>query len=330
ATPHCSSFEATSASSPRCSRRCAASSRRARCIRCRPSRNTASCAAAGSASGASRAVTRSILEVGTPSLEMEKRIFLAIVISIALLWGWAALAPKLFPELAKKPVPTKPAIEKTTTAVPSATPAPAKAATVPAIVAAATAPVKAERVLLTVIDKPEYRAVLSNRGAELVSFKLKKYHDKHSKQPVELVKARETQRADYPFAVEASDPAVAARLNTSLWSVAERDERGNRVIEYRYSDGRLSATKTFRFTTDPYLFQFSGSISPRVPYRIAIGPGIRTLLPEEEDTRVVTTGNGIVEHDGKFAIIRREKGDRIRVFPSVEYIGIADNYFLNV
>lgn len=266
---------------------------------------------------------------------MEKRIFLAIVISIALLWGWAALAPKLFPELAKKPVPAKPAIEKTTTAEPSATPAPATAATVPAVVpaeavAAPTAPVNAERVLLTVIDKPEYRAVISNRGAQLVSFKLKKYATKHTKQPVELVKAREPQRADYPFAVESSDPVVAARLNAALWSVTERQERGHRVIEYRYSDGRLSASKTFRFTTDPYLFQFSTSILPRVPYRIAIGPGIRTLLPEEEDTRVVTTGNGIVEVDGKFKIIAREKGDRVHIYQSPEYIGIADNYFLSV
>lgn len=261
---------------------------------------------------------------------MEKRIFLAIVISIALLWGWAALAPKLFPELAKKPAPAKPAIEKTTTAVPSAAPAPAKAATVPAIVPAATAPVQAERVLLTVIDKPEYTAVLSNRGAELVSFKLKKYADKHTRHPVELVKAREPQRTDYPFAVESSDHAAAARLNSSLWTVAERDERGNRVIEYRYSDGRLSATKTFRFTTDPYLLQFSSTVSPRIPYRIAIGPGIRTLAPEEQDTRVVTTGNGIVEVGGKFKIIAREKGDRVHIFDAVEYIGVADNYFLSV
>ena len=35
---------------------------------------------------------------------MEKRIFLAILISLGLLWGWAALAPKLFPELVKKPL----------------------------------------------------------------------------------------------------------------------------------------------------------------------------------------------------------------------------------
>ncbi len=34
---------------------------------------------------------------------MEKRIFAAVLVSIGLLWLWAALAPKLFPELAAPP-----------------------------------------------------------------------------------------------------------------------------------------------------------------------------------------------------------------------------------
>src|SRR5947209_17295747 len=71
-------------------------------------------AASGWACGVWRAAIRSILEVGTPSHDMEKRIFAAVLISIGLLWLWAALAPKLFPELAKKPAPPKPAVTSTT------------------------------------------------------------------------------------------------------------------------------------------------------------------------------------------------------------------------
>src|ERR1051325_2154621 len=261
---------------------------------------------------------------------MEKRIFRAIVISIAFLFVWATLAPKLFPELAKKPpAAAKPPIEKTTTAVPSATPAPAKGETVTAAATPATTPpIAGERVQLTIIDKPEYRAVLSNRGAQLVSFKLKNYAQKKNKQPVELVKARDRGRSDYPFLIQAHDQALASRLNTALYQVSERDERGQHVVEYRYSDGHTTATKSFRFSDQPYLFDFSIGVTPPVPYRVAIGPGIRTLDPEEEDSRIVTTGNGIVERDGKFRIIPREKGDKVRVFDQLEYIGLADNYFL--
>lgn len=261
---------------------------------------------------------------------MERRIFLAIVISIAFLWGWAALAPKLFPELAKKPVPAaKPAVEKTTTAVPSAAPAAPRAQTVVTAPApAAVSPVSAQAVQLTVIDKPEYRAVVSNRGGQLVSFRLKAYTQKHSKQPVELIKARGANRRDYPFAIQATDRALADRLNGALYSVTERNDRGAHVVEYRYSDGRTTATKSFRFSSQPYLFEFSINVTPPVPYRVAIGPGIRTLDPEEQDSRIVTTGNGVIEREGKFRIITREKGDPLRVFDSVEYLGIADNYFL--
>jgi len=265
---------------------------------------------------------------------MEKRIFLAIVISIAFLWGWAALAPKLFPELAKKPAPVaKPAATATTTtttAAPSGG-APASGAQVPAAEAAAapqSTPVAASSVQLTTIDKPEYTAVISNRGAQLVSFKLKKYEQKHSKQPVELVKARDPRRSDYPFSIQAPDRALAERLNTSLYTVSERDERGDHIVEYHYSDGRITAKKTFRFSPQPYLFNFDVALTPAVPYRLAIGPGLRTLDPEEQDSRIVTTGNGIVETDNKFRIITREKGDPLRVFTPLEYIGIADNYFL--
>lgn len=269
---------------------------------------------------------------------MEKRIFLAIVISIAFLFAWATLAPKLFPELAKKPEPVKPAVEKTTTATPPVTPAPATGQTVTAATPsvsstttpATTAPVAAERVQLTVIDKPEYTAVLSNRGAQLVSFKLKHYQQKHSKQQVELVKARDRGRSDYPFSFQAADQPWAVRMNTALYTVTERDERGEHVVEYRYSDGRTTTTKTFRFTQEPFLFDFAVNVVPPVPYRLAVGPGIRTLEPQEEDTQIVTTGNGVYEREGKFKIIPREKSPDVQVFDNVEYIGLADNYFLAV
>jgi YidC/Oxa1 family membrane protein insertase len=271
---------------------------------------------------------------------MEKRIFIAILISIAFLWLWAAVAPKLFPELAKKPEPPKP-VATTTTATtttggaagfsPTSTygglkPAPSSATPSPV----AAEPVAAERVQQTVIETSEYHAVLSNRGGQIISFKLKAYKRKGSTDPVDLVKAREPGRDDFPFFIQTPDQALNDRLNESLYAVSERTDRGQRVIEYRYSDGRTTATKTFRFGPQPYLFDFAIAVRPPVPYRVGIGPGIRTLGPEEVDTQVVSTGNGVVQRDGKFKVIGREKGSNVQPFPGIEYIGIEDNYFLTV
>ena len=270
---------------------------------------------------------------------MEKRIFVAIVLSIAVLVGWAWLAPKLFPELAKKPAPPTPAVTSTTTTTSGAAAAPAAVSSssapstvtpaTPAGEAPAAPPIAAASVQNTVIDKPLYRAVVSNRGGQLLSFELKKYPHKKTKRPENLVKRRAPGRLDYPFFLETPDRATQDRLNSALYSVTDVNERGQRVLQYRYSDGKTTVTKIFRFGEE-YLFDYSVTISPPQPFRVSIGPGIRTLGPDEQDTQVVITGNGVYQQDGKFKTIARDKGERVKPLPGVEFVGIEDNYFLTL
>jgi YidC/Oxa1 family membrane protein insertase len=267
---------------------------------------------------------------------MERRIFLAVVISLALLWSWAALAPKLFPELARPEKPATSTAARTTTTGTSATIAPT-APTAPAphdsgtlaqsVIAAHATPVAANAMTVTTVDTPEFIALFSNRGAQLTSFRLKHYKAK-TFGLVELVKARDPQRTDFPFSIEAADANLARRLNTALYQVTDRSEGVTRVLEYRYTgaDG-VSATKTFRIGSE-FLFQFASSVSPAVPYRIVIGPGIRTLDPAEKDTQIVITGNGVVQREDSLKVIRREKSDRVNLYENLDYIGIEDNYFL--
>ncbi len=291
------------------------------------------CVVCGLASDASLIAIRSTLEVGTPSLEMEKRTFLAVLISIVVLWTWAAIAPKLFPDLVKKPVPPKPAATSVSKGAAATGTAPAVEA--PAVVAAVSAPVPtptqpmvAEAVQESTVDTRDFIARFSNRGAQLVSFQLKKYRT-NTGELVELVKARDPQRSDFPFAIEAKNLALAQRLNTALYTVNDRVEKGARVIEYRYAANGVSAAKTFRIR-DEYQFDFAVSVAPAIPYRIAIGPGIRTLGAEERDTQFFTTGNGVMQREGKLTILPREKTDRISIIDGVQFVGIEDNYFLAV
>ena len=272
---------------------------------------------------------------------MEKRIFLAVVISIALLGLWSWALPKFFPELAKKPEPAKVA---TTTTSPDNAPASATAtagttstapATIPATsltAAPPAAPVVATRVQTSTIDTTAFTAVFSNQGAQLVSFRLKNYKRKDNPQlDVDLVRHRTPDRRDYPFMIVGRDAALAARLNAALYTVTDRTDRGVRVLEYRYSDGRVTATKTFRFDpARPYLFDFSTNVTPPTPYRVEIGPGIANFGAKDVDSAAVITGNGVVQSEGEFEVIPREKGDRVQEFPAIDYIGLEDNYFLTV
>jgi YidC/Oxa1 family membrane protein insertase len=262
---------------------------------------------------------------------MEKRTFLAVLISIALLWTWAAIAPKLFPDLVKKPAPARPATSttapsKSATASTTPTAAPAAAVAVPAVPTAQSQPIVATSAQETTVNAPDFIAVFSNRGAELVSFQLKKYR-MNAGQFVELVKARDPRRSDFPFAIESKDLALAQRLNTALYTVNDRVEKGVHVIEYRYSANGVSAAKTFRVGSE-FQFDFAVSVAPAIPYRIAVGPGIRTLSADERDTQFFTTGNGVMQREDKLKILPREKSDRISIFDGVQFVGIEDNYFL--
>ncbi|GAC1437252.1 MAG: membrane protein insertase YidC [Thermoanaerobaculia bacterium] len=271
---------------------------------------------------------------------MEKRIFAAIAISVALLWIWAAIAPRIFPELARKPpapvsvpatartLPARPGPPAATASATTSTLAPVPS-TPPADVAPIV-PVAEASVIATTVDTPEFVAVFSNRGAQLVSFKLHKYKDKKSGD-VELVKERPSSRSDFPFAIESQNGAVASRLNAALYAVdVARDDRDNvRSIAYHYAGDGVSVTKTFKFGS-AYLFDFHIAVSPPIPYRTVIGPGLRVLGPDERDSRIIITGNGIVQREGSLDVLPREKGDRLRIYGPVDFVGVEDNYFLTV
>lgn len=270
---------------------------------------------------------------------MEKRIFLAVLISIAFLWAWGALIPRLFPELA----PTPP--EQTTTqrsSQPELTPAPATPAAAatppgqtvspsPAASQAASAPVAAvqastERV--SVVETPQYIARFSNRGAQLVSFQLKGYDEEDGK-PVDLVKSRPAGSTDFPFAIETSNGRLTRLANSALHVVDEKKEGEATTLQYRYvSPEGAEVRKTFRLGPS-YLFEFDISVTPRVPYRVVLGPGIRTIDPGSQDTQFITTGNGVVQIEDSLDVVAREKAAGFEVFDEpVDYIGIEDNYFL--
>jgi len=271
---------------------------------------------------------------------MEKRIFVAVLISIGFLWLWAAVAPKLFPDLMKKPVPEKSAVTATTAptasvpaAPPTATTATASAAVNPAAAVPVAEPIAASTQTITKVITDDFVAKFSNRGAELISFQLTKYKAKPSSKTddskVELVKDREPNRTDFPFAIEGTDANFTRAANSALYTVREFDEKGAHVIEYRWSDGVHTVTKSFRFNGE-FLFNFAVSVTPPTGYRVAIGPGIRTLGPDEKDNQFIITGNGVMQNDDSLKVIRREKADTTSIFPSVQYVGVEDNYFLTV
>jgi YidC/Oxa1 family membrane protein insertase len=266
---------------------------------------------------------------------MDKRLFIAVMLSIAVLFAWGALVPKFFPELAKKPAPAAGA--KTTTAPAPSAPAASPVSTTsssstaaqPAVAGAAPlASIAEDRVIETVVDEPEYTARFSNRGAQLTSFVLKKYKEKDGS-PVDLVRRRPASSGDFPFALQSGDGAWNVRVNTGLYKLTERRTPAGRVLTYELatpSTGRVR--KTFAFTA-AHVFDFDiATDRPQNSFRVTIGPGIRTVDPAAKDSQFLLTGNGVIQKEGSFDVINREKADSLASFASPDYVGIEDNYFL--
>ena len=265
---------------------------------------------------------------------MEKRLFLAVFLSIAFLFAWGALAPKLFPELARKPV--TPAGTQEPTAAPQQTDSVAVATPLTVDAAESAPPIPpaaAENIERPVVQSPLYRAVFTNRGAQLTSFELLRYPERSGGEPIDLVAPRADERTDYPFAITTSDPRVTHQVNSALYEVEETTLQNGRSLVFRWAGDGVAVEKTFRFDPQQYLFEFDIRLeaSESLTWRVSIGPGMRAILPEDEANRFIGVGNGIIQQAGELDSIRRDKEDEFRFFPGTpEYFGLHDNYFLTV
>jgi YidC/Oxa1 family membrane protein insertase len=189
---------------------------------------------------------------------MEKRILIAFLLSFAVLYGARFLYPP--------PAPKKPDVEAKT---PAPAP-PAPPATQPTPVATNGEVIQAESAEDVLVETPLYRAVISNVGGILKSFRLTepKYKD-HEGKPTELIDPYAGTQVGFPLAITTSDPALD-RLLFEAKFVVER-ETGGRKVSLEYRNGGVHAVKVFDFDSDKYLVRISSRLErngAEVPHQI--------------------------------------------------------------
>ncbi|MGE5486322.1 MAG: membrane protein insertase YidC [bacterium] len=119
-------------------------------------------------------------------------------------------------------------------------------------------PVSAEQEEVRTIETDLYRVTLSNRGAVVRSWILKKYSDRSGK-PLDLVNPVGSEKSAYPFSLAFKGQKPSADLNSVLWAV--RPDTNNLSVVFEYSDGHTSARKTFSFKNNSYLSEFSSEVT---------------------------------------------------------------------
>ena len=218
----------------------------------------------------------------------NRRLLLAALLSLGVLLLWSTFVAPPPPPVERAPEGTPiGAVDGGTGPQPqpsAAVPAPAsQAEAVPAPVAAFER-VEAGSEQRVVVESGNARLEFTNRGAQLVSFELRR---PDGGEPVELVRRREPGQP-WPFAL--SGPQRDSPLNDALFVVERSRANGEERVAFRYNGDRGSATKTFRIPTAngqdgglTFLYEIE---SPGDAWGVVIGPGIRNPSVDELESRL--------------------------------------------
>ena len=141
--------------------------------------------------------------------------------------------------------------------------------------------VAAEREEVVVVESAEFRAEMTNRGGQLLSYQLLN-HKSADGGPVDLVRRRGA--APYPFGL-ATPQGTPSPLNEVLYQVEQSSSTaGDKEITYRYRGPEGNVEKRFAFRSDG-MIEVDVALSDPNSWALVIGPGVRNPSEEEQENR---------------------------------------------
>lgn len=169
--------------------------------------------------------------------------FLLVFVMIAVL---QYLLPKPKPpQTQKQTAPEQKAAGAPAAPLPAAqTPSPRP----PAAAARKEPPRQATAETEAILENDDYRIVFTNRGAVVKSWVLKKFKDEKGK-PLDLVNSAAAPTLGYPLSLFSYDKDLEKKLNEAMY-VPTGATGQNGTLTYEYSDGEITARKTFRTGND--------------------------------------------------------------------------------
>lgn len=268
-------------------------------------------------------------------MSAELRALLAGVLCLVVLFGWSLIYKP--PKPALSPVATQPAPEVATPQAPptsAAVAAPeAKKPVVP------TRAAKAEQTI--VVESDLYRVELSNQGAVVRSWQLKKYEDENvPPRTLDLVNPDAAEQLkSWPFSLALDNAQLEAQANTALYEVTTSPSTGTQLrapaeITFSWSDGHLEVSKRLKFGVG-YMVDvetsvrldgkpLASSLSWRGGFGDATVVSRRGLVPPQV----------FFSRDGKIdTLVAKKLGQptqptqRITQLGPYDFVGIEDMYF---
>ena len=274
----------------------------------------------------------------------ELRILVASLLSMAVILLWAKYfgpKPSVQPPQANRPAQTAPA---TSGAASTTSPTAAGSKTSPAAAAITTAtpvsvPPRSDSQQRTItIENNLYHVEISNQGAVVKSWKLKKYLDDAKPQRVlDLVHEQASQQTGgWPFGLILDDEQLQNAANDGLYQISTPASTLNAPAdaEFTWSDGHLEVTKRFQFDHS-YVVRVETSVKLNgSPIKAGLawlgGFGDLTVAPNPAPVESVSI---FYSEGGKLTNYPHKKLENIDKWgPGLwqggkDFVGIEDRYF---
>lgn len=270
----------------------------------------------------------------------QVRAVIAAALALLVIFAWSLLY--------KPPKPAQPAAAPTTAqttpttpgkAAEAAKPAAAKPTKAPAV-AAAPAAAAAERTII--VESSLYRVVLSNRGAVVRSWQLKKYTDEQN-HTLDVVNSKVAQQTgEWPLSVYLNDAEAETAANQGLYEVTA--EGGKKLapgqttlmapaeLDFHWSDGNVEVTKRVKFDRS---YTADLEVSVRDAGRpVAAGVAWRSGFGDITAYRAASQMTVFYNQDGKISTIatknvgqKDQRSEMAEQPGSFSAVGIEDLYF---
>lgn len=291
----------------------------------------------------------------------QKRLILALLISTVILFLWSYLFPAKPPQEGTVPQPTATASPSTSPSSAQGTPSPAASQASPVV------ELKGDEVRRTLVIKtPLYEARFDSRGAEIVSWIIKKNKDsgreiysiagnKNNKIPLELVSPEGLKRQprDVPLQVATGDSGLDAVLATTSYKIEGIDapsgdveiklgphEKRSIGFVARDSANGLDVAKRIVLDAERYTIELETVIKRGEQFvpqaKLNMGPSIGDQGVKHY-TFYSVAPEGIASVGGKVerftaASINENKSspDRLVAAGPVDWAGVGDTYFAMV
>lgn len=271
---------------------------------------------------------------------MEKRLLIAIVLSIAVLFTWQLVFVKKQPiaPVRDLPIEARQIPESAPQPVPEALQEQAEELTgrTESLPEAAGEPVSGEQEQKVRIDTPFYQAVWSTKGGVLTSWRLRQHTDDEGRD-LELVSGAARELGRYPFAIRTDDPEFDRMLNDALYLPSRQslELQGGETKELRleYADergNRIQKIITFRgegydIDLQVNLWKNGQKIEPYIVW----GPQFGNLNPASQGSRIgsspgisVLSGTKVWRHD------ERKYKPEENTYNFVTWASYDDQYFM--